>query len=87
MKTILDNIKKKRIIQKYSPKIYTNDGALNLRTIKSISIECGVVKPCVDKSCTGYVSINCEIMDEYGGNPHEEVASIIRFVENVIWKY
>jgi hypothetical protein len=86
MKTFLNNIKKRRIIQKYSPKIYTKDGDYNLRTIKNICIECAVDNPDVYKSPMGDIFINCEMIDPYGENPNKEVDNIIKFIENIILK-
>jgi len=87
----------KVIVEKYRDKIYFQyetilgvENVLNLRTIKSIAREAGLVKPevcrpwCIDNELTGdsytdnAVTINMEQMD-FTGNRNDEVLNIYRF--------
>jgi hypothetical protein len=55
------------VIEKYKDKIYTQNGERNLRTVKSIAIEAGLIKPNVFRGWTfKFLYINGECVDPYG---------------------
>jgi len=51
---------------KYSSCLITQKGSYNIRTVKKIALEAGMVKPYVDINEQGTMSINCEIIDRGG---------------------
>lgn len=72
----------KKIVKKYKDKIYTKEGMINLRTMKSIAIEAGLHKPEVWRTDFA-LYINFEIIDPHG-EAEEEVASAYRFCSRLV---
>ena len=71
------------IAKKYKSKIYTKDGEINLRTIKSIAKEAGLDNINVWRNEYG-TFINFEVIDPSGYGEEAEVISIYRFCEWLI---
>lgn len=74
----------KEIVKKYKDKIYTKEGMRNIRTMKAIAKEAGLVNPYVFRSDYDFYYINSEPIDLHGGSEEEEVISTYNFCSRMV---
>jgi hypothetical protein len=72
------------IIKKYKDKIYTKEGMRNLKTMKAIAKEAGLVNPYVFRSPYDFYYINSEPIDLHGGSEEAEVISTYNFCSRMV---
>ena len=77
------NPAKEKIMEKYTPKLFTKDGTYNLNTIKQIAIASGLEKADIVRSFFGsMLSINGEWIRPHGVDSKCKVESIYNFCVN-----